>query len=210
VNRILEKRVIPVVTIDDSELAVPLGQALIDGGLDIVEIAFRTPCAEESIRRLVAELPQMLVGAGTMLEADEVRRAHDAGARFAVSPGTNREVVEAANERDMLMIAGVATPSEVERALGLGCKFLKFFPAEPSGGVSMLRALAAPYAHTDIQFIPTGGINARNMGEYLVEPGVAAICGSWMVNKALLAGQQWADISEFTRGAMTIVQTVGD
>ena len=197
-------------TIEDSELAVPLGQALIDGGLDIVEITFRTPCAEESIRQIVAAHPQMLVGAGTMLDADEVRRAHDAGARFAVSPGTSREVVEAAKERGMLMIPGVSTPSEVERALRLGCKFLKFFPAEPSGGFRMLRALSAPYAHTAARFLPPGGFNTLNMGEDLVEPAVAALCGSWMVNKGLLAGQQWVDILAFTRGAMMIVQTVGD
>ena len=179
-KRISEIGIIPVIKIKDAAGAVPLAQALARGGLPAAEITFRTACAEEAIRRITAELPDMLVGAGTVLTVEQASRAKDAGASFIVSPGLNPEVVSWCLEAGVPVLPGVCTPSDIEKALSLGLKTVKFFPAEASGGVAMLKAMSAPYG--DVRFMPTGGINEKNLLAYLSFPKVVACGGSFMVS----------------------------
>jgi 2-dehydro-3-deoxyphosphogluconate aldolase/(4S)-4-hydroxy-2-oxoglutarate aldolase len=202
IARILARRIVPVVVLDSAESAEPLAEALLAGGLDIMEITFRTAAAEESIRRISSRFPEILVGAGTLLEEGQVLRAKDAGAGFGLAPGLNPEIVAAAREAGLQFSPGVMTPGEVEQALSLGCRLLKFFPAEAAGGVKMLKSLAGPYAHTGVKFIPTGGISMENLAAYLKLPIVAAIGGSWMVDKQLVSDGKWAEITRLTREAL--------
>lgn len=202
IHRILAKRIVPVVVLDSVESAEPLAEALLAGGLDIMEITFRTAAAEESIQRIAGRFPEILLGAGTLLEKDQVKRAKNAGAVFGLAPGLNPEIVAAAQEIGLPFSPGVMTPSEVEQALSLGCKLLKFFPAEAAGGLDMLKSLAGPYAHTGVKFIPTGGVSSANLTSYLKLPVVAAIGGSWMVDKALVNAGKWAEITRLTRAAL--------
>ena len=202
IDHILAKRIVPVVVLDSVESAEPLAEALLAGGLDIMEITFRTAAAEESIQRIAARYPEILLGAGTLLDKEQVKRAKNAGAVFGLAPGLNPEIVAAAKEIGLQFSPGVMTPSEVEQALSLGCKLLKFFPAEAAGGVEMLKSLAGPYAHTGVKFIPTGGVSSANLTSYLKLPVVAAIGGSWMVDKALVNAGKWAEITRLTRAAL--------
>lgn len=202
IDRILAKRIVPVVVLDSAESAEPLAEALLAGGLDIMEITFRTAAAEESIQRIAARYPEILLGAGTLLDKDQVKRAKNAGAVFGLAPGLNAEIVAAAKEIGLQFSPGVMTPSEVEQAFSLGCKLLKFFPAEAAGGVEMLKSLAGPYAHTGVKFIPTGGVSSANLTSYLKLPVVAAIGGSWMVDKSLVNAGKWAEITRLTRAAL--------
>ena len=190
-QRIFEKRIVPVAVIDKAEDAVLLAEALLAAGIDIIEITFRTPAAEQSIRNVRKAYPDMLVGAGTILDTEQLQRAFDAGARFAVAPGLNEAVVSKSLSLKLPFVPGVMTPSDVERGLALGCKLQKFFPAEVAGGVKMLKALAGPYAHTGVKFIPLGGVNATNAREYLALPIVAAVGGSWMVERRFIADKDW-------------------
>ena len=170
IDRILAKRIVPVVVLDRVESAEPLAEALLAGGLDIMEITFRTSAAQASIERIAASFPEILLGAGTLLEKDQVKRAKDAGAVFGLAPGFNPEIVAAAKDVDLQFSPGVMTPSEVEGALAFGCKLLKFFPAEVAGGVNMLKALAGPYGHTGVRFIPTGGVSSGKSGSLSQAP----------------------------------------
>src|SRR5690606_14264879 len=173
-KQIVHTRLVPVAVIDRLEDAVPLADALREGGVDVIEVTFRTEAAPEAIRRIRAAHPEMLDGAGTLLDVYQVEQAREAGARFGVSPGISDSVVMKAMTVELPFIPGVMTPSEVEKALSLGCKLLKFFPAEAAGGVKMLKVLAGPYAHTGVEFIPLGGINPANAREYLDLPVVTA------------------------------------
>ena len=201
-DRILSKRIVPVVVLDRANDAVPLAEALLAGGLDIMEITFRTAAAEESIRRIAASVPEILLGAGTLLEDEQVQRAKDAGAVFGLAPGLNPRTIAKANAVGLQFSPGVMTPSDVEQAMSLGCKLLKFFPAETAGGTGMLKALAGPYGHTGLKFIPTGGITSANLANYLKLPVVAAIGGSWMVDKQLVNEGKWDEITRLTREAL--------
>ena len=204
IDRILAKRIVPVVVLDDAENAEPLAEALLSAELDIIEVTFRTDAAEESIRRIARRYPEILLGAGTLLDPDQVKRARDAGAVFGLAPGLNPGTIEAAREVGLEFSPGVMSPSEVEQALALGCKLLKFFPAEAAGGVKMLKSLAGPYAHTGVKFTPTGGITADNLQDYLKLPVVAAIGGSWMVGSSLIKEKNWPEITRFTREALDL------
>jgi 2-dehydro-3-deoxyphosphogluconate aldolase/(4S)-4-hydroxy-2-oxoglutarate aldolase len=204
IDRLAAKRIVPVVVLDDANDALPLAEALLEGGLDLMEITFRTAAAEECLRRIGSRFPEILLGAGTLLGADQVRRARDAGAVFGLAPGLNPAVVAAARECGLAFSPGVMTPGEVEQALALDCKVLKFFPAGVAGGPAMLKALAGPYGHTGVRFIPTGGITASNVTDYLKLPVVAAAGGSWMVEKALVAEGRWDEITRLTREALAI------
>ena len=203
-ERILSKRIVPVIVLDRAESAEPLAEALLAGGLDIMEITFRTAAAEESIRRIAARFPEILLGAGTLLEDEQVVRAKDAGAVFGLAPGLNPRTVAKAAELDLQFSPGVMSPSEVEQALALGCKLLKFFPAEAAGGTAMLKSLAGPYGHTGVKFIPTGGVTSGNLTDYLKLPVVAAIGGSWMVDKQLVNEGKWDEITRLTREALAV------
>ncbi len=208
IERILAKRIVPVVVLDSADDAEPLAEALLAGGLDIMEITFRTAAAEESIRRIAARFPEILLGAGTLLDKEQVARAAGAGAVFGLAPGLNPEIIAAADSAGLRFSPGVMTPGEIERALSLGCKLLKFFPAEAAGGVNMLKSLAGPYAHTGVKFTPTGGITTGNLASYLKLPVVAAIGGSWMVEKSLVSGGRWSEITRLTREALDAAAAV--
>lgn len=199
-KRIAEVGVVPVVKLDSPEQALPLGQALVDGDLPVVEITFRTDAAEESIRRLTEGLPSLLVGAGTVLTVEQARRAAAAGAKFLVSPGFNPSVVKFCVENEIPIIPGVNGPSQIEQGIELGLSVLKFFPAEQSGGLDMLKAFAGPYG--DVYYIPTGGINASNMKEYLAFSRVLAVGGSWMVKPELISAGRFGEISRLCHDAV--------
>lgn len=198
----LTQRLICVLVIDDADDAVPLAEALLVGGLKVMEVTFRTAEAAESIRRIRQGVPQIIIGAGTLLTADNVKQAVDAGAQFGVSPGLSESVSAAAQGSKLPLYPGVVTPSEVMRALELGWKHLKFFPAETFGGVNALKALAGPFGHTGIKFIPTGGITAATLPNYLAVPQVAAVGGSWMAERKLVAEKSWGKITALTAEAI--------
>ena len=206
---IFAKRIVPVVVLDNVADAAPLCEALLAADLNVIEITFRTQAAPEVVRTIATRFPQMTLGAGTLLTAAQVQQAKDAGAQFGVTPGLNPSVVRAANALRWPISPGVMTPSNVELALELGCQLLKFFPADVAGGVKMLKALAGPYAHTGGKFIPLGGINAGNMAEYLALPMVAAIGGSWIADKKLIAAKDWAAVTRNAREALAIARSVG-
>jgi len=187
------RRVVPVVTIDDADDAVALAQALLTGGLDIVEITLRTEAGLDAIRRIADEVPEMLVGAGSVKRPDDLANAHDAGARFVVSPGFDREVVGAARRVGLPAIPGIATATELQAAVNAGVDVVKLFPAEVVGGIALIRALAAVWPA--VRFVPTGGITAGSAGDYLAVPAVIAVGGSWMVPGDALAARDWDAIS---------------
>ena len=195
--------IIPVVKIQDAKDAVPMGKALAAGDLPVAEITFRTEAAEEAIKRLSGEVPDMLVGAGTVLTVDQVRKAVAAGARFIVAPGFNAAVVDYCVENGIPVTPGVNTPSMIEMALERGLKVLKFFPAEASGGLSLLNAMAAPYG--GVRFIPTGGVNTANLTAYLASPLVLACGGTWIVKADLIAEGKFDEITRLASEAVGIV-----
>jgi 2-dehydro-3-deoxyphosphogluconate aldolase / (4S)-4-hydroxy-2-oxoglutarate aldolase len=197
--------VIPVIAIESAGDALALADALIEGGLPVAEITFRTAAAAAVISRIAKERPQLVLGAGTILTKDNLAAAIDAGARFGVAPGLNPEILAEANRRGLPFVPGVVTPSEVEQALALGATLLKFFPAEASGGIPMIKALSAPYGHTGVKFVPTGGVSAANLPDYLAVPAVACVGGTWIASKEAIAGKKWAAIAENCRAAVTIV-----
>ena len=203
------KRIVPVVVgVQRADDAVPLAQALLAGGLNVIEVTFRAANAAEAAHAIAQSVPEMILGAGTLLTTAQVREARAAGAQFGVAPGLNLDVVAAAKKLDLPLIPGVMTPSEVEEALAADCKLLKFFPANVAGGVSMIKALSAPYTQTGVKFIALGGIKADNMREYLQEPVVAAVGGSWLVEPALVGKRDWKTITARTREALEIVEAM--
>ena len=203
-KEILAQKIVPVAVIDRVEDALPVAEALLAGGLTTLELTLRTPAALDCVRRIRKELPAMKVGAGTVLTPDQVDQVADAGAYFAVAPGLNPRVVVHAKSRGLPFYPGVMTPSDVEAALELGCTLQKFFPAAVAGGLEMIKALAGPYAHTGLKLIPLGGVSPRNLAEFLAHPLVAAVGGSWLVDKKLVAAQDWNGITKLVREAVAI------
>jgi 2-dehydro-3-deoxyphosphogluconate aldolase/(4S)-4-hydroxy-2-oxoglutarate aldolase len=189
-----ELRVVPVISIDSVEAALPLADALIEGGLPIAEITFRTAAAADVISILKKERRQLLLGAGTILTVEQLSKAKECGAQFAVAPGLNPNVLKTAVEIGLPFSPGVMTPSDIETALSLGAKTLKFFPAEAAGGLAFLKDLSAPYKHLDIKFIPTGGVNTGNMAEYLAEDIVLAVGGTWVAKSGDIKANNWEKI----------------
>ena len=199
-------RIIPVSALNSVDDGLKLCETLVKAGLPVIEVTFRTEAAEDVIKAAAKEFPDMLIGAGTILNPTDLQRAIDAGASFAVAPGTNPKVVSAAREQNFSFFPGVCTLSDVEMAVDLGCKTLKFFPAEAAGGIKLLKSLIGPYGHLGLSFCPTGGINAVNMLDYLALEQVFAIGGSWMVAKNLIG--DWEKIAELTKEAVAQAQTV--
>ncbi len=195
-SKIAELGVVPVIAIDDAAGALDLADALIAGGLPIAEITFRTEAGQATLQRIAAERPDCLLGAGTILTVDQLRAAKDAGATFGVAPGLNPAVVEEAIRLDFPFSPGVMTPSDVEAALAMGLKVLKYFPAEAAGGVKMLKALAGPYGHTGVMFVPTGGINVANFLDYLAMDCVLAVGGSWVAKRDDIAAGKFEKITQ--------------
>ena len=198
--------VVPVIAIEDGAAALALGDALLDGGLPIAEVTFRTRAAAQVIETLAKERPKLLVGAGTVLTRADLNAANKAGARFAFAPGLNPDIVRAAKDLGMGFIPGIATPSELEQALALDCKIVKFFPAESLGGLEMLNAIAAPYLHTGIKFVPTGGVKPANLEAYLKSKVVLGVGGTWVAKKEDLAAGNWSEIREHCRAAAALVR----
>jgi len=201
-ERFAALRIIPVIVIDDPEDAIPLARALSDGGLPCAEVTLRTPRALDALRRIAAEVPDMLVGAGTVLSAAQAADARNAGARFVVAPGFNLTVVEYCQSVKLPVFPGVCTPTEIEMALGAGLSVVKFFPAEPMGGLAFLKAVSAPY--TGVSFMPTGGIGPANLAAYLAFPRVVACGGSWMAPNELISAHRFDRIRETTRDAVAL------
>lgn len=187
-------RIVPVIVITDADGAAPLARALVEGGLPCAEITFRTSAAPEALRKMRQEHPDMLLGAGTILTTQQAVVAQAAGADFLVSPGYNPRVVEYCREQNLALIPGVCTPTEIESALEAGFDLLKFFPAEPMGGVPFLAAVASPYP--TVKFMPTGGIGPSNIGNYLALDNVLACGGSWMARTAWIEARDFGRIRE--------------
>ena len=204
-RKIRERGVVAVLMIEHVEDAVPVARALLEGGVDVMELTLRTQAAMDSLRAVKAEVPEMLAGVGTVLSPSQVKEVRDAGADFAVAPGMNPRVLKAAEEADLPFSPGIMTPSDIEAAVEFGCEVLKFFPASTSGGLKHLKNIAAPYQHLGLQYIPLGGINQENMGDYLGSDLIAAIGGSWLASKALIADRNWAQITENARAAVAAV-----
>lgn len=209
-NQVLEQfqkiGIIPVVVLEDAKDAEPLGRALMEGGLPCAEVTFRTACAEEAIRIMSEKFPDMLVGAGTVLTIEQVDRAVAAGAKFIVSPGINPKVVEYCVKKNIPITPGTCNPTNVETALEYGLEVVKFFPAEQAGGLNYIKAIAAPY--TGVKFMPTGGINATNVRDYLKYNRIIACGGSWMVKGDLIKAGNFEKIKELTAEAATIVKEI--
>lgn len=203
-NEVLEKiqkiGIVPVVVLDDAKDAVPLAKALCEGGLPCAEVTFRTAAARDAIKAMTTEFPEMLVGAGTVLTIEQVDAAVEAGARFIVSPGLNPKVVKYCVDKNIPVTPGTTNPSDIEQAIELGLDVVKFFPAEPAGGIKMIKAMAAPYVN--MKFMPTGGISAANLKDYLDFPKILACGGSWMVSKDLVTAGEFDKIRDLTREAV--------
>lgn len=201
-NELLKRPVIPVIVIEDANDAEPLAEALLEGGIDIIEITCRTAAASEALARVKKTFPKMLVGAGTVVTPDQAKMCIDTGVSFGLAPGLNPDTVKFFQENNTLFIPGVMTPSEIEQGISLGCKMLKFFPAGVAGGVNMLKNFTAPYAPLGVKFCPTGGVNLDNMNDYLSLPVVSAIGGSWLATKQQIADKQWNVITDQAKAAL--------
>ncbi|MBQ9910448.1 MAG: bifunctional 4-hydroxy-2-oxoglutarate aldolase/2-dehydro-3-deoxy-phosphogluconate aldolase [Lachnospiraceae bacterium] len=206
-EQVYKTGIVPVVVLNDAKDAEPLAKALIEGGLPCAEVTFRTAAAEESIRIMSEKFPDMFVGAGTVLTVEQVNRAVKAGAKFIVSPGLTPEIVKYCQNIGVPVFPGVVTPSEIQTALNLGLKVVKFFPAEPSGGLKMIQAMGA--AFVGLKFMPTGGINAQNVVDYLKdEKHILACGGSWMVKGSLIEAGEFDKIREMAAEAAAIVKEI--
>ena len=192
--------IVPVIAIDDAAKAVPLARALVEGGLPAAEVTFRTAAAEGTIRAIAKEVPEMLVGAGTVTNHDQLDRALAAGSQFIVSPGFNPDTVKYGLSKGALMLPGTATGGEMEQAMALGLDVVKFFPAEDNGGVKKLKSLAGPYRN--LKWMPTGGVNTKNMMVYLSFDQIIACGGTWMVKKDLIEGEKWDEITAICKEAV--------
>lgn len=205
-EQMAEMMVIPVVVLNDARDAEPLADALVKGGLPCAEVTFRTAAAEESIRCMASKYPDMLVGAGTVLTKDQVDRAVNAGAKFIVSPGFDPEIVEYCLEKEIPIFPGIVTPSEAAQAVKRGLKIVKFFPAEQFGGVSTIKAIAAPY--TMLKFMPTGGVNVKNLKDYLSCDKILCCGGSWMVKGDMIKAGEFDKIEQMTREAVELARSI--
>ena len=196
--------VVPVIVIEDASKAVPLAKALVDGGLNVLEVTFRTAAAAESIAAISREVPEAIVGAGTVITPEMAKAAKAAGATFGVAPGFDPVVVAAAREVGLPFIPGIATASELSQALSAGAPMVKFFPAEAAGGVKMIKNLLGAFRFTGVKFMPTGGINLSNIKDYFAVPEVVACGGTWIVPKDAVAAGDWAAITRLAKDAAAL------
>jgi len=202
----LEKRgVVAGFSVEKIKHAVPLAKALLAGGIDVIELTLRTPIGLDAVKLIANEVPEMVVGVGTILTPETAVAVKKAGAHFGVAPGMNPRVVKAAREAGLPFAPGICTPSDLEAAIELGCRFVKFFPAEAAGGVTYLKSMAAPYNHLGIRYFPLGGVNSENMLDYLAEDNVPTVGGTWIVAKNLVQNEDWAGI---TAAAQKVVNTL--
>ncbi|WP_281629573.1 bifunctional 4-hydroxy-2-oxoglutarate aldolase/2-dehydro-3-deoxy-phosphogluconate aldolase [Vibrio sp. St2] len=203
INKLKQFKVIPVIQINSVEQAIPLAKVLVENGLPVAEVTFRTEAAADAIKAMREAYPEMCIGAGTVLNAEQIEQAQQAGAEFVVAPGLNPNTVRRCQEVGMPIVPGVNSPSQVEQALELGLNFLKFFPAEASGGVAMVKSLLAPYV--DVSLMPTGGIGKGNVNDYLAIDRVVCCGGTWMVASKLIENEQWEEIGQLVREAVAHV-----
>lgn len=208
-TRLTAKGVVAVLMIDRVDDAVPVAEALLRGGVDAMELTLRTEAALPALELITESVPEMFAGIGTILKPDQVIQARDSGAAFGVSPGTNVEVIEAAHAAGLPFAPGIMTPSDIERALPFGCEILKFFPAGSSGGIKHLKNIAAPYAHLGLKYVPLGGVNEDNMTDYLKEDIIAAVGGSWIAHRDLIASGQWDQITSNASSAVQVYENLG-
>jgi len=201
-NELLKRPVIPVTVIDNANDAEPLAEALLKGGMDVIEVTCRTAAAPEALKRIKKAFPEMLVGAGTVVTPDQAKMCIDTGVSFGLAPGLNPETVRYFQENNTLFIPGIMTPSEIEQGLSLGCKLLKFFPAGAAGGVNMLKNMSAPYVSLGVKFCPTGGVSLENMNDWLSLPVVSAIGGSWLATQKQIAAKEWDVITGQVKAAL--------
>ena len=205
-SQLEQTRVIAVLMIDDENDAVPVARALLAGGVNCIELTLRTPVAMEALRCIRAAVPEMVVGVGTILNVQQVNEVKAAGAAFGVAPGMNPRVVAEATRIGLPFAPGVCTPTDIELAIEQGCRLLKFFPSEPSGGLAYLRTISAPFAHLGVRFIPLGGVGAGNAAAYLQEPTVLALGGSWLAPRDLIAKKDWSQITANAAEVMDLVK----
>jgi len=199
--------IIAVLVVDNVESAIPLARALLAGGVSSMELTLRTPAAIDALREIRQAVPEMLAGVGTILTVEQLHAVVEAGGAFGVSPGVNPRVLAAARQAGLPFAPGVATPTDIEIAVEHGCQLLKLFPAGPLGGLSYLKAISAPYAHLGLKYIPLGGINEKNLAEYVSERSIAAIGGSWLAPRELIQGGEWRQITSLASRAVEIIKT---
>jgi len=200
--------VVPVIAIESPDMSLPLADALIEGGLPVAEITFRTAAAAEVIRKLKKERPQLFLGAGTILSVENLVQAKEAGAVFGVAPGLNPQIVKKAVDIGFPFFPGIMTPSEIDQGLSYGIKVLKFFPSEASGGTSMLKAVSTPFGHLGVRFLPTGGINIKNLEDYLKMPQVIACGGTWIAKKDVISAGNWDEIRKNAANVAEVVKRI--
>ncbi|MEC7358056.1 MAG: bifunctional 4-hydroxy-2-oxoglutarate aldolase/2-dehydro-3-deoxy-phosphogluconate aldolase [Verrucomicrobiota bacterium] len=208
-TRLTAKGVVAVLMIDRVDDAVPVAEALLRGGVAAMELTLRTDAALPALELITGSVPEMLAGIGTIIKKEQVNQAKDSGAAFGVSPGTNIDIIKAAQDAGLPFAPGIMTPSDIERALPFGCEILKFFPAGSSGGIKHLKNIAAPYAHLGLKYVPLGGINQGNMKDYLKEDIIAAVGGSWIASRDLIDSGQWDQITSNASSAVQAFENLG-
>jgi 2-dehydro-3-deoxyphosphogluconate aldolase/(4S)-4-hydroxy-2-oxoglutarate aldolase len=208
VDKLYQSGVVAVLVVDRVEDAVPLARALVDGGVDVMELTLRTPAAIHALIEIVRNVPEITAGIGTILTTDQVEQVAASGAAFGVAPGLNARVVRAAQQQGLPFFPGIMTASEIEQAVELGCTIMKFFPSEPCGGLKYLNSVAAPYDHLNLRYVPLGGLNVGNLRSYLENERVLAIGGSWIATRKLIQAQDWERITQNAREACEIARQV--
>ncbi len=208
IDSVKSKKLIAVITINDTKNAVPLAKALYNGGISAIELTLRTDAALESIKRIRAEVPEMVVAAGTVLTPKQIDEVVKAGAHWAVAPGTNPRVLQAAKDAGLFFAPGIMTPSDIEAALEFGCRLLKFFPAGTTGGMKHLKAMSAPYNHLGLSYIPLGGVNTTNLADFVSDPLIAAVGGSWLAKPDQIKNGEFDKIQAQAEEAAKIIASV--
>jgi 2-dehydro-3-deoxyphosphogluconate aldolase/(4S)-4-hydroxy-2-oxoglutarate aldolase len=209
-GKLQARGLVATLVVDKADSAIPLADALLAGGMDVLELTLRTPAAIDALAEIHAQRPEILIGAGTVLTPSQVRDVVSAGADFAVSPGLNPNVVAEAQKQEIPFAPGICTPSDIEAAVELGCRVLKFFPAEPSGGMKYLQSAAAPYSHFGIRYIPLGGLNEQNMADYLRSELILAVGGSWIAPREWIHEGKWDEITSRVRQAREKIDQARD
>ncbi|MEY8141192.1 bifunctional 4-hydroxy-2-oxoglutarate aldolase/2-dehydro-3-deoxy-phosphogluconate aldolase [Falsihalocynthiibacter sp. CO-5D18] len=207
-NQIVKFGVVPVIAIEHVDHAIPLADALLEAGLGIAEITFRTEAAADVLAKIRDERPDLLIGAGTILNTDQLQRAIDAGAAFGLAPGCDLNLVKAATSAGLPFAPGVMTPTDISLAVAHGCRLMKFFPAMPAGGPSMLSNISAPFKHLGLKFVPTGGVKIGNMQDWLSKPEIAAVGGTWIATTEMMHAGKWAEITANARAAAQRAQEI--
>jgi 2-dehydro-3-deoxyphosphogluconate aldolase/(4S)-4-hydroxy-2-oxoglutarate aldolase len=207
-NKMYQSGVIAVLVIDDVDDAIPLARALLEGGVDIMELTLRTPAAVDALHEIKSNVLEMTVGIGTVLTSAQVRQIAQLGAAFAVAPGLNPNVVKTAQKEGLPFSPGIVTPSDIECAIELGCNVLKFFPAEPAGGLAYLKSMASPYTHLGLKYVPLGGLDQDSLEAYLEFSSILAVGGSWIAKRDVIRKNDWKTITENARHASQVVRNL--